>query len=242
MFDFVGMSFKISKFALSIFQLTFTWVGSLILSRIVSLSFPTYWPATTKENGFFKRFDSFKNRYFASQKKKILVLDLDETLVHSTTKEVSKYDMCIHVALNGVSCTFYVIKRPNVEKFLQEVSKWYEVVVFTASLKDYADPVVDQLDPKGVVKKRYFRDSCKLNKEGYYVKNLSVVNPDLSRVIIVDNSPVAYSMNKENAIAISDWVGDNSGDQALQKLLPFLKNLKDVEDVRTILKEEKTRW
>jgi RNA polymerase II subunit A small phosphatase-like protein len=45
----------------------------------------------------------------------------------------------------------------------------YEVVIFTASLSKYADPVLDQLDIHRVVKHRLFRESC-YNNKGNYVK------------------------------------------------------------------------
>ena len=73
------------------------------------------------------------------------------------------------------------------------VPRWYEVVVFTASMQHYADKVIDLLDPHDIVARRLFRSSCKV-EQGNFIKDLSEVRSDLSQVVIVDNSPVAYSL------------------------------------------------
>ena len=69
-----------------------------------------------------------------STTKKCLVLDLDETLVHSSFKPVEVSDFTIQVEIENHVYTVYVLKRPGVEEFLEKVSEWFEVVVFTASL------------------------------------------------------------------------------------------------------------
>eukprot|EP00292_Cryptomonas_paramecium_P023586 CAMPEP_0113665478 /NCGR_PEP_ID=MMETSP0038_2-20120614/2327_1 /TAXON_ID=2898 /ORGANISM="Cryptomonas paramecium" /LENGTH=151 /DNA_ID=CAMNT_0000580835 /DNA_START=291 /DNA_END=743 /DNA_ORIENTATION=- /assembly_acc=CAM_ASM_000170 len=149
-----------------------------------------------------------------------LVLDLDETLVHSSQKRLNHYDWKINVPTgNSSPTTFYVAKRPHSETFLRAVSRWYEVVVFTASLQHYADPVIDRLDPYGLyVARRLFRGAC-THKEGNFIKDLSSVRPDLSQVVIVDNSPAAYSLHADNALPISTWT-DDPYDDALLNLLP----------------------
>jgi len=168
--------------------------------------------------------------------KKVLVLDLDETLVHATSKPMRdiRYDVVVEVVIDGMRCRFYVKKRPHVDLFLKQVCQWFDVVIFTASLRQYADPVIDHLDPKRLLCKRLFRESC-VNRAGLYIKDLTHVHPDLSKIAIIDNSPVAYSMQKENAIPITDWFGDNLQDEALLQLLPFLNALQFTTDVRSIL-------
>lgn len=167
-------------------------------------------------------------------KKKTLILDLDETLVHSTIKPVSHHHLTVDVMIDGISCTFYVIKRPHVDLFLKKMCEWFDVIIFTASMKQYADPLIDQLDPKRMVKGRLFRESC-LQKDGNFIKDLSLIGQDLANTIIVDNSPIAYSHNKENALPIENWMGDNPSDDALLNLIPFLGALRFTSDVRSIL-------
>lgn len=84
--------------------------------------------------------------------KKTLVLDLDETLVHSSFKPIMYPDFIIPVEIEGRIVDVYVLKRPLMDDFLTAVGKAFEVVVFTASLSKYADPLLDLLDPNGIIR------------------------------------------------------------------------------------------
>lgn len=129
--------------------------------------------------------------------------------------------------------TFFVAVRPHTGMFLRAVSKWYEIVVFTASLQHYADPVIDLIDVEQCVSRRFFRPACKA-WQGNFLKDISCVRGDLSQVVIVDNSPVAYSLQEDNAVPISTWIDDPT-DNALATLLPVLQGLVLLNDVRSIL-------
>ncbi|KAJ3416628.1 hypothetical protein HDV05_000910 [Chytridiales sp. JEL 0842] len=165
--------------------------------------------------------------------KKCLVLDLDETLVHSSFKPVPSADFIIPVEIDGQTHNVYVLKRPGVDLFLQRLGRQFEVVVFTASLSKYADPVLDTLDKHQVVHHRLFREAC-IHHRGNYVKDLSLLGRDLKDVIILDNSPASYIFHPSNAIPISSWFNDPN-DTELVDLIPFLEDLKLVEDVRSVL-------
>eukprot|EP00002_Diphylleia_rotans_P029340 TRINITY_DN596_c0_g5_i1.p1 TRINITY_DN596_c0_g5~~TRINITY_DN596_c0_g5_i1.p1 ORF type:complete len:301 (-),score=53.91 TRINITY_DN596_c0_g5_i1:742-1644(-) len=168
---------------------------------------------------------------FAS--KKTIVLDLDETLVHSSFKPVPGADFVIDIEIEGIEHRVYVCKRPHVEAFLAEMGKIYEVVVFTASLSKYADPVLDLLDPLRVVKHRLFRESCTYHM-GNFVKDLTRLNRRMEDIFIIDNAPIAYLFQPENAIAITSWF-DDLNDTELLEMIPFLRELAQVDDVRTLL-------
>lgn len=185
--------------------------------------------------------------------KKCLVLDLDETLVHSSFKYVKAADFVIPVEIDGVVHSVYVLKRPGCDEFLREVAKWYEVVIFTASVSRYGDPLLDTLD--GVLKpnpvgkngsrelynntgerhihQRLFRESC-YNYEGNYVKNLSQIGRPLEDIIILDNSPASYIFHPQHAVPISSWFSDVH-DNELLDILPLLKDLSGVVDVGKVL-------
>lgn len=92
--------------------------------------------------------------------KKCLVLDLDETLVHSSFKPIPNADFVISIELESVIHRVYVRKRPGVDHFMRVVGEKFEVVIFTASLSKYADPLLDILDRGRVVKARLFREAC----------------------------------------------------------------------------------
>ncbi|KAL3472919.1 hypothetical protein BJX99DRAFT_249324 [Aspergillus californicus] len=161
------------------------------------------------------------------QDRKCLVLDLDETLVHSSFKILERADFTIPVEIEGQYHNIYVIKRPGVDQFMKRVGELYEVVVFTASVSKYGDPLLDQLDIHGVVHHRLFRDSC-YNHQGNYVKDLSQVGRDLRDTIIIDNSPTSYIFHPQHAIPISSWFSD-AHDNELLDLIPVLEDLADTQ-------------
>lgn len=103
-----------------------------------------------------------------------LVLDLDETLVHFVAKD-KKFKL-----------------RPGCIQFLKDMSQCYEIVIFTAAVKDYADFILNYIDKvtpeksQNYISHRLYRDHCELD-DGVYVKDLSKIGRDQSKTIIVDN-------------------------------------------------------
>ncbi|GLB37120.1 putative NLI interacting factor [Lyophyllum shimeji] len=165
--------------------------------------------------------------------RKCLVLDLDETLVHSSFKAVQQADFIVPVEIEYHWHHFHVLKRPGVDEFLKKMGELYEVVVFTASLSKYADPVLDKLDIHRVVAHRLFRESC-FSHKGNYVKDLSQLGRPIQDTIILDNSPASYIFHPNNAVPVSSWFNDPH-DAELTDLVPFLADLTTVPDVRGIL-------
>ncbi|KAF8967818.1 NLI interacting factor [Flammula alnicola] len=165
--------------------------------------------------------------------RKCLVLDLDETLVHSSFKAVQQADFVVPVEIEYHWHHFHVLKRPGVDNFLKQMGEIYEVVVFTASLSKYADPVLDKLDIHSVVAHRLFRESC-YNHKGNYVKDLSQLGRPIADTIILDNSPASYIFHPNNAVPVSSWFNDPH-DAELTDLIPFLADLTSVPDVRGVL-------
>lgn len=163
-----------------------------------------------------------------------LVIDLDETLVHSSFKPISNPDFIVPVEIDGTIHQVYVLKRPFVDEFLQRVGELYECVLFTASLAKYADPVADLLDKWGVFRSRLFRESCVFYR-GNYVKDLGRLGRDLHKVVIVDNSPASYIFHPDNAVPVASWF-DNVTDTELRDLIPFFEKLSKVENIYTVLR------
>jgi len=163
-----------------------------------------------------------------------LVLDLDETLVHSSFKPVPNADFVVPIEIDGQQHHVYVLKRPYVDKFLAAMEPLFEVVLFTASLSKYADPVTDLLDPNRVCRYRLFRQHCVYHR-GSYVKDLSRLGRDVSQTVIVDNSPASYIFHPDNAIPCQSWFDDRS-DTELLDLIPFFENLATVSDVTKVLR------
>ncbi|KAI7852571.1 NLI interacting factor-like phosphatase-domain-containing protein [Circinella umbellata] len=178
-------------------------------------------------------------------KGKTLVLDLDETLVHSVrlgsyaarqrTVSTSIKRKKIEVQDDKQSMLYEVYKRPHVDFFLKTISQWYKVVIFTASMAEYADPVIDWLDQDhNVISQRYFRQSC-IVRNGNFVKDISLAEPDLAKVCLVDNSNAAFGLFQENGIPLPGWIS-NPNDESLLDLLPLLDALRFTADVRSVLR------
>ena len=172
-----------------------------------------------------------------SKNKKTLILDLDETLVHSSFKPINynnvfhKPDILLNINFRSNNHNVYVLKRPYVHEFLREMNKIYNIIIFTASVKEYANPLLDTLDTEKVIKKRLFREECCIGPEGKFVKDLKILNMNLKDLILVDNNPISYSYNKCNGVPIKTWHFDKT-DQELIKLIPILQFLANVKDVR----------
>lgn len=168
--------------------------------------------------------------------KPTLVLDLDETLVHCSPEPTESYDVTFGVQFNGSVCQVFVKKRPYLDEFLEHVSKKFEVVIFTASQRVYAERLLDILDPHGkYIHHRLYRESC-LMVSGNLLKDLTIINRQLSRTMIVDNSPHAFGYQLDNGIPIVSWY-DNPHDIELKQLVRVLDHLHPVEDVRPLLRE-----
>ncbi|XP_015790435.1 carboxy-terminal domain RNA polymerase II polypeptide A small phosphatase 1 [Tetranychus urticae] len=158
-----------------------------------------------------------------------MVIDLDETLVHSSFRPIDKADFIVPVEIDGTLHQVYVAKRPYVDEFLQKMGQLYECVLFTASLAKYADPVADLLDKWNVFRARLFRESCVLYR-GNYVKDLRKLGRDLHRIVIVDNSPASYIFHPDNAVPVASWFDDDS-DTELRDLIPFFTDLSTCDNV-----------
>lgn len=169
------------------------------------------------------------------RKAKTLVLDLDQTLVHSTlgAMEDCDYQMEINVPDHGLR-TVRVKLRPYLMRFLHAAAQLFEVVVFTASPTVYANRVLDRLDPDHqLIDYRMFRHHCHHHHhtKAHYIKDLCALGRDLSKVVIIDNSVEAFAFQLDNGVLIEDFLGSPE-DTALLRMQAFLMELGRVEDAR----------
>ena len=184
-----------------------------------------------------------------NNKQKTLVIDLDETLVHSYFEKEPPYnpDISYDIEIAGITIHISTLIRPGTYQFLEKLSNIYEIVIFTASLSQYAIPLLNKIDKNNYCKYKLFREHCyTFDNKGNpgYVKDLSKLNRDLNNIIIIDNNPDCYFLNKENGIPIKTWLNDKN-DKELLKLLPYLEFLAndyiiDVRPILTKIKEGKT--
>ena len=168
--------------------------------------------------------------------RKTLVLDLDETLVHSQFQPFDvPCDITLKIELEDELHDIHVMVRPGVKEFLENMGKIYEIVIFTASVSKYADPLLDIIDKEKYCKFRLFREHCTpINT--CYVKEIKKLGRDLKDVVIVDNSPMSYALNPENGLPILTWFEDKD-DRELYNISSILEFLSFVPDVRNYIRQ-----
>ncbi|KAK8250940.1 mitochondrial import inner membrane translocase subunit tim50 [Phyllosticta capitalensis] len=146
-----------------------------------------------------------------------LVLSLEDLLIHSEWSREHGWRFA---------------KRPGVDYFLRYLCQYYELVIFTSLPSQAADPVIRKLDPFRIVMWPLFREATRYEK-GEYVKDLSYLNRDLSKTIIIDTKAGHVKNQPENAIVLPPWKGEK-GDKNLVALIPFLEYIATmgITDVR----------
>lgn len=162
-----------------------------------------------------------------------LYVDLDETLVHFQTEESQPLN-------SGRLHT-----RPFAIEFLEELSKMYELVVFTAGTAEYAQEIVHDLDPtRKWISHVLSREWTQSDSNFSFIKDLSVLGRPLHTVLLVDNCPESFIRQTDNGVLVKSWYSsDQNYDTELLKLVPVLKKVaerfyqgKDA-DLRTIYAE-----
>jgi import inner membrane translocase subunit TIM50 len=178
----------------------------------------------------------------------VLVLDLEDTLVHSEWNvRRASWDVIVGVSdADSVEHLWLLLqrkhgwrhaKRPGVDEFLETLCQYYEIVIFSQNYG--AEEIVQKLDPKQCALHILSRDATRyLN--GAHVKDLSNLNRDLRQVVILDDDPAAYQLQPDNAIPIKPFTnGRDRDDHELKDLIPFLKALASerVPDFRQVIGE-----
>ena len=170
------------------------------------------------------------------------MFDLDETLIHCVDDvETDNPDVVIPIqfseepepVLAGINI------RPFARECLEAANQHFQVVVFTASEQEYADPIIDYLDPEGkLIQARYFRPSCvRTRNPDFYIKDMRIFHQrSLSDIILVDNSVYSFAFQLDNGVPIVSFYNDPKDEEMLH-LKFYLDCLKDCEDVREKNKE-----
>ncbi|CAI5534715.1 unnamed protein product [Closterium sp. Naga37s-1] len=141
-------------------------------------------------------------------------------------------------ALGGVpeKVRVTVFERPGLREFLRRASRLGELVLFTAGLEGYARPLVDRIDPDGLISARLYRPATVTIGTRQHVKDLAVLGRGLRRTVIIDNNPFAFLLQPVNGVPCVPFFGGEGSDrQLLQVLLPLLETLSLLPDVRPFL-------
>ena len=130
-------------------------------------------------------------------------------------------------------------------EFLEKMSKKFELVIFTAARQDYADVIIDKIDPEGkFIAHRLYRQHCEQvevnlgSKKEYFIKNLDIItNRKKEDLLIIDNYVYSFAVDMDNGIPIKDYrYGKN--DHELEFLCEALSDLKSFMDSRTYIKDK----
>lgn len=157
---------------------------------------------------------------------KTLFLDLDETLIYHVRLHAKPPDR-----FDFTTKDCYVIKRPGVDRLLQAaVDCAYEIVIFTAGSREYASPIIDELDPMRLITHRLYKDSCKQDSQGKSVKDLASTGRSLGRCVIFDDK-IYRVLQRENVVIVKPFTGDKQ-DSEIERLLLFFQIENSYEDLR----------
>ncbi|KAK8845972.1 hypothetical protein M9Y10_020910 [Tritrichomonas musculus] len=162
--------------------------------------------------------------------KPTIVVDLDDTLVHVTPILPKDSDKSNYFTIVVKRRKLYVQMRPNLQTFLDKLSKLFNIYVFTASEKSYANKIIDKILPNVKNCCRFFKDSC-INLYGYFVKDLEVIQTPLHQTLLLDDTAGSAIKNPKNLIKIKPWNGEKD-DDILTSLLSVLENIAFSEDLR----------
>lgn len=162
--------------------------------------------------------------------RKTLIFDLDETLVHCMGQRKGHISVKI-LFPDSRECFAGINLRPYLAECLEAASQLFEVVVFTASRKFYADAVINHIDPEQkYFHHRLYSDSC-VKYGNFNVKDLRLLNRRLQDVVIVDNSIFSFAFQLDNGVPIIPWVNDPL-DTELKQLIEYFNAVNEVADVR----------
>lgn len=170
---------------------------------------------------------------------KLLVLDLDETLVYASEEPLER-------PADFKAGRYHVYKRPGLQAFLERSLEAFTVGIWTSSSREYAGAVVDELFPQpGELAFVWTRERCvrRLHPEmhdHFWIKDLKKLKQryPLEKILMVDDTPEKLVRNYGNHVLVREFTGDPA-DRELVLLLPFLEELGSVENVRKI---DKRSW
>jgi len=177
-----------------------------------------------------------------------LVVDLDETLIHSSNVKKPGHadDPLVIIQKDGTYRQIYLNKRPYLDHFLEKLSQEYNIVIFTAAKIEYADTIIDTIDQNSYISRRLYRESCIRVGQGW-IKDIAKVGSKLTDTLLIDNCPVAGNLNPDNHILIKPWFDDEKDEELLKytnALLEYATKWKTslveqaVRDIRDFVKRD----
>jgi hypothetical protein len=166
---------------------------------------------------------------FRKSKKYFLICDIDETLFHFKITEEDEEQGILKI-------------RPGVFQLIEEIRQYYEIILFSEADKDYIDLIINAIGNERFLYDYILCRNYISIEANEFVKDINNIGTPLDRTIIIDNMPQNFRKNKENAIYIKSFFGEENDDKALIDLIPILVNIaKSGKDVRNELGKYKEK-
>ena len=221
------------------------------LSKISQISFNSIFSLENNKNvNYLIHEPTYNDDGF---KKKLLLLDLDETLIHSEIRNRNNFHIlnklkdkvnCYHKVFsyidNNYLYYFDIFFRPHLFDFLHEIQNYFDIGIFTASSKGYADTIIDYIDPsRTIFNFRLYREACINIQNSIYIKDLRIIrNYETNNVILLDNSLYSFINQPKNGMLVYSFYWDDKDDQLIKAKNFLIKYIYKAKDVR----EEMDKW
>ena len=164
----------------------------------------------------------------------LILIPLQST-IRAYIQDPGEFDFIVRLDIQGKEVGIYVIKRPFLDEFLESMSNLFEIGVFTASLEEYANKVIQQIDPNGHIQWALYRDSCSLFERST-VKDLEFLPRQLDRTVIIDDRSTSFMFQPSNGIECVPFEG-NLEDTELRSLQESLYRLSQIDgDLRKVIR------
>jgi Dullard-like phosphatase family protein len=180
-------------------------------------------------------------------KKKLLLIDLDETLIHSEFRNKDNYK-ALDAYTRSSKCKsktfsysdenyiYYidVFFRPHLNDFLNAVSKYFDLAIFTAAMKGYADTILDYIDPNNqFFQFRLYRDACIPIQQRLYIKDLRIIKDyDPMNVILMDNSLYSFMNQPSNGMLVNSFYTNHKDTQLISAKNFLINHIFPCNDIR----------
>ena len=135
---------------------------------------------------------------------------------------------------------FDIFFRPHLFDFLHEIQNYFDIGIFTASSKGYADTIIDYIDPSHTIFNfRIYRDACINIQNSIFIKDLRIIkNYEANNIILLDNSLYSFINQQKNGMLVYSFYWDDKDDQLIKAKNFLIKYIYKAKDVR----EELDKW
>ena len=173
--------------------------------------------------------------YYNKIKEKKLLINLDDTLIHSSNNYIQNPDLTITQQIinennQKTKKYIYINFHYGTIPFIEEISFYYEIIIFSSLISSIGEIILNIIDPQKRINYKLYCDNCELIQEKKIIKDLNLFG-DVKKIVLLDNSSSPI-YNEANRIPINNWFDDYK-DLELFKLIPILKNLYGFYDVKT---------